>query len=91
MSVFTDQGSKEVTDGDVSQRCGYLYQLVMDTELDEGRDQHDDNMHDGCKLAADVFAKIDPEDYGPMLLAALMVAAPEIVNDCLEIEDGDDI
>jgi hypothetical protein len=66
---------------------GYLHALVLDTEFDDGREKHDDNMHDCCKLAADVFAKIHPDDYGPILLAALQSAAPDIVNDYLDYVD----
>lgn len=67
--------------------AGYLHALVLDTEFDENREKQEEGKHDGCKLAADVFAKISPEDYGKLLEVTLREFAPEVVNDFLDYLD----
>jgi hypothetical protein len=57
--------------------AGYLHSLTLDIEFAS------DDFETGEALAQAVFAKISPDDYGPMLRAALETYAPEAVDSYL--------
>lgn len=63
---------------------GYLHDLILDTEFET------DEEMTAAELAAAVFAKISPVDYGMLLRAVLEEHAPQVVNDYLDYLDEED-